>query len=190
MVKKASGGRLSRQDWVAAGIAAVTEGGIDALAVEPLAARMGTTKGSFYWHFADRAELVGAVLEVWEQLATAAVVEELGRITGARERLRALLEVVFRDADEDRFEHALHTAAARPEVAAVLARVTATRLSFLTDLFLALGLPRARAHDRARIAYAAYLGHLQLRALDPLGEPSARAVRLYADELLAVLAPT
>ena len=75
-------------------------------------------------------------------------------------------------------------------MAATLARVTAARLDFLTDLVLALGLTRARAHDRARIAYAAYLGHLQLRTLDPVGEPAPPAVRRHADELLAVLATT
>ena len=190
MVKKTTGGRLTRHDWVHAGIGAVIDSGIDALAVEPLAARMGTTKGSFYWHFADRAELVTAVVEAWEQLATAAVVDELGQVTDPRERLRMLLGIVFRDADEDRFEHAVHAAATHPQVATALARVTAARLAFLADLFLALGLTRARAHDRARIAYAAYLGHLQLRTLDPVGEPSPEAVRRYADELLAVLTAT
>ncbi|KGH46888.1 MULTISPECIES: TetR/AcrR family transcriptional regulator [Modestobacter] len=188
MVKKTTGGRLTRHDWVHAGFAAVIDSGIEALAVEPLAARMGTTKGSFYWHFADRAELVTAVLDVWEQLATGAVVDELGQVADPRERLRMLLGVVFRDADEDRFEHAVHSAATHPQVVPALARVTASRVGFLTDLFLELGLPRARAHDRARIAYAAYLGHLQLRRLDPVGEPSPDAVRRYADELLAVLA--
>ena len=189
MVKKAAGGRLSRQDWLHAGINAVIDGGVDALAVEPLAARMGTTKGSFYWHFADRAELVAAVLDVWERLATAAIIDELGQVADPRERLRQLLAVVFRHADEDRFEHAIHAAAPHPLVAPVLARVTATRLAFLTEIFLALDLTPARARDRARITYAAYLGHLQLRMLDPKGEPSPRAVRRYADELLAVLAP-
>lgn len=180
---------MSRHDWVHAGIQAVIDGGVDALAVEPLAARMGTTKGSFYWHFADRAELVDAVLDVWEQLATAAIIDQLGQVDDPRERLGQLLAIVFRDADEDRFEHAVYAGATHPRVAPVLARVTTTRLAFLTSIFLDLGLTPARARDRARIAYSAYVGHLQLRVVDPAGGPSPRAVRRYANELLTMLVP-
>ena len=46
--------RLAREDWVDAALAAIAEGGVAAVAVEPIAARLGTTKGSFYWHFHDR----------------------------------------------------------------------------------------------------------------------------------------
>src|SRR5215207_10572201 len=47
---------LTRQDWAAAGLAALVEGGPDAVAVEPVATRLGATKGSGYWHFTDRAD--------------------------------------------------------------------------------------------------------------------------------------
>ena len=53
--------RLSREAWAAAGLRALTDGGVAAVAVEPLAASLGTTKGSFYWHFSDREELVREV---------------------------------------------------------------------------------------------------------------------------------
>jgi len=187
MVKKAVSGRMSREDWVRVAMAAMATDGLDALAVEPLAKRIGTTKGSFYWHFADRAELVDAVLAAWERLATQAIIDELGSVADATERLRRLLAIVFRDAEEDRIEHAVHAAGAHPQVAPVLARVTQARLGFLETIFRDLGLTPARGRDRARITYAAYLGHLQLRAIDPDGGPSARAVQRYADELLAVL---
>ena len=188
MVKRAAGGRLSREDWVQAAIVAVADAGVDGIAVEPLAARMGTTKGSFYWHFADRAELVAAVLDEWERLATQAIIDELAQVDDPRERLARLLAVVFRDDMENRFELAAHAASAHPQFGPVLARVTAARLAFLARIFDDLGLTPARARDRARITYAAYLGHLQLAVLDPTG-PSPRSVRRYADELLAVLVP-
>lgn len=55
--------RLSRADWIEAATRFGVERGFDDLAVEPLAARLGTTKGSFYWHFANRADLLDAVME-------------------------------------------------------------------------------------------------------------------------------
>ena len=61
------GRRLSPQDWIDAALAAIAAGGLAAVAVEPLAARLGTTKGSFYWHFASRDALLKAALANWEQ---------------------------------------------------------------------------------------------------------------------------
>ncbi len=56
--------RLDADAWIAAAFDALAEGGIDAVRVEPLATALGITKGSFYWHFADRRALLDAMLEV------------------------------------------------------------------------------------------------------------------------------
>jgi len=50
--------QAGNDDWVEAARSAMVEGGIDAVAVEPLARRLGVTKGSFYWHFKDRRALL------------------------------------------------------------------------------------------------------------------------------------
>ena len=57
--------RLGRGDWLAAAKAALAESGVDAVRVEPLAHRLGITKGTFYWHFRDRPALPAALLEEW-----------------------------------------------------------------------------------------------------------------------------
>lgn len=44
----------SRESWVAAGLQALVEGGVEAVAVEPIAKTLGVTKASFYWHFESR----------------------------------------------------------------------------------------------------------------------------------------
>src|SRR3546814_18257468 len=52
-------GRLSAEDWAQAALDLIAEHGVAAVAVEPLARRLGVTKGSFYWHFpSDRKSVV------------------------------------------------------------------------------------------------------------------------------------
>src|SRR6266571_4302142 len=50
--------RLSQDDWVDAAVQVLLHEGPDGVAVQPLARRLKTTKGSFYWHFSSREELL------------------------------------------------------------------------------------------------------------------------------------
>ena len=58
--------RLSADDWAQAALDMIAEQGVGSVAVEPLARRLGVTKGSFYWHFPSRDALLQAALERWE----------------------------------------------------------------------------------------------------------------------------
>lgn len=154
---------LTREDWAEAGLTALAEQGLRGVAVEPLARRLGATKGSFYWHFADRAELLDATLELWERRETADVIERVEAIADPRERLVALGSGAYAGAARGNAHAAVVAAAGDPRVAAVLARVTRRRLELLTRLYADLGLAPADADRRARLAYALYLGIEQLR---------------------------
>ena len=70
--EKSKATRLDTAAWIAAAFDALAEGGIDAVRVEPLAKALGITKGSFYWHFADRRALLDAMLAAWMQGRVAA----------------------------------------------------------------------------------------------------------------------
>ncbi len=96
MVRRVTARRLDRDDWVAAGLAALERGGVEAVAIVPLARELGVTRGSFYWHFASRDELLGAVLERWEHEHCDAVLDALARIADPRARLSAMLERAVR----------------------------------------------------------------------------------------------
>ena len=65
---------LTAADWTEAALDALARGGLPAVAVEPLAKELGATKGSFYWHFADRQALMAATLELWERRDTDRVI--------------------------------------------------------------------------------------------------------------------
>jgi AcrR family transcriptional regulator len=159
---------LSREDWAGAALAALAGDGLAGVAVEPLARRLGASKGSFYWHFRDRGELIAATLELWERRDTTEVIAALETIPDPRERLRQLARSAFvRAAAGHDAQPGVLAAAADPRVAPVLERVTRTRLAFLERQFQALGLDPAAARARARMAYALYVGLGDLRRATP-----------------------
>jgi AcrR family transcriptional regulator len=172
---------LTTGDWTRAALDALARGGLAAVAVEPLAKDLGTTKGSFYWHFADRNALIAAALAQWEERDTDLVISAIERGDDARTRLRNLLQLVFgavrsgSGAGAGSVELALQANASDPLVAASLGRVTERRLAYLTTLFAELGLSPARARDRALLAYSAFLGHAQLAHATPGVLPNGRA---------------
>ena len=176
------GERLSAVDWTVAALAALAEGGLAAVAVEPLAARLGATKGSFYWHFAGRDALVAAMLERWERTDTENVITAIEAEPDLVARLRLLLTHALDGGA--RVELALQPAATHPLVAPVLARVTRRRLDYLTDVFTGLGFDPTRARERSVLAYTAYLGHAQLTAI-PDAAPDA--LPRYVESVIAVL---
>jgi len=180
--------RLTADDWVTAALAALGEGGVDAVAVEPLAARLGATKGSFYWHFKDRDALAKAALELWERQQTDAVISDLARISDPVARLRALFDLVLtHPGDEEDPVVALFRDASNPRVAEALERVTQRRIDYITAQLVEAGTERPEAQRRAVVAYAAYVGWWQLRTVVPSATPRGSQARPYAKLLEALL---
>lgn len=175
--------RLTAQDWVDAACAALADGGVAAVAVEPLAARLGTTKGSFYWHFPGREALVEAALANWERVETDAVIA-LGDAEPDRlARMRSLLALALEPPGAS-VELALQPVAHHPLVAPVLARVTRRRLEYLGATFHDLGFDPEEAARRSLLVYTAYLGHAQLAHATPDLLPELAG---YVDWVVATL---
>jgi AcrR family transcriptional regulator len=165
--RPAAAARLRPEDWAEAALEALSEGGMKAVAVEPLATRLGTTKGSFYWHFADRRALLAAALELWEQQHTEALIAALERQPDPAARLQHLLELVVRYSQQDRVELALLASADDALVGPALRRVTERRIGYVRSLYEELGQPRVDAERSALLAVSTYLGHLQLAHVVP-----------------------
>jgi AcrR family transcriptional regulator len=181
--------RLTRDDWITAALGAIAAGGLAAVAVEPLAARLGATKGSFYWHFENREALLEAAIRRWEKETTTDVAEEItaGHDTPASQFRRLVVSVIER-AEQDRVGPALLSSATHPAVAPALERVTAARLILITTVLRHLGFPPAEARRRALLAYSAYLGHGQLAHSTPGVLPATRAGRrAYLDDAIHAL---
>lgn len=172
--------RLSRDEWVDAAYERFSESGLDAVAVEPIARAIGATKGSFYWHFADRAALVDAVLERWEQLETDSVVTHVDETDDPRVRLERLVWVITHRTPQRGGEATLYTAAERNGVAATVARVTERRVTYIARLLEARGLDADEARRRAITLVAAVVGYQQLVSpgWDPHDPPERIAASL------------
>jgi AcrR family transcriptional regulator len=182
---------LSKDDWVRAALFAIADGGAAAVAVEPLAARLHATKGSFYWHFRNREQLIAEALEFWEREETDTVIAALAPIPDPVERLRRLVAVAFGDEADDAAGQAdvgLLAAAHDPVVGPVLRRVADKRLDFLEDIFNEIGFAAGEARQRARIAYSAFLGWFELRRVarhrTPLGPEREAYERTILDLVL------
>jgi AcrR family transcriptional regulator len=179
---------LSSADWIAAAMDAIVEDGIAAVAIEPLAVRLGATKGSFYHHFANRDALIVAALEDWEAAQTEAVIERLELIPDPGERLRAVVAAAFADRPGGVRDAALLAAATHPFVKPVVERVTQRRLGYFTQAYRQLGLPKARARQRATMLYLSYIGVFDCLRLG-LAELSDAELAAHANEVLSTLIP-
>jgi len=83
-------------------------------------------RSGFYWHFADRAELIAATLELWEQLATTETIDRIQSIPDPRERLTALAAGAYAGAARGNAYAAVLAAVSDPRIQNVLERVTRT----------------------------------------------------------------
>jgi AcrR family transcriptional regulator len=180
---------LTREEWVRAATNLIAQEGVQAVAVEPLALGLGVTKGSFYWHFKNRDELIHAALEGWEQDQSADVVARYAAIADPRRRLRVLLFAAFEDVENGKFFAALAVSSGDPRVQPYLRRATERRLAFGVEAFQALGLSESEARERALLAYAAYAGYFQLLRTTPEAVAAVTDLSGYVRRLAEALVP-
>src|SRR5262249_49710191 len=107
-----AGEHLRAGDWEDAALEALGSSGLAAVNGQWLARTLGVTKGSFYWHFADREALLKATLARWEESYTERVIAALDAIAEPRRRLEQLLAGVTASKRAWRVHVALGAAAA------------------------------------------------------------------------------
>jgi AcrR family transcriptional regulator len=87
---------LGTQEWLRAARLALLRGGPDEVRVERLARDLRVTKGSFYWHFKDRQELLELLLREWEDEFPEMISQVRGR--RGRDAFEFLLRLVVQQA--------------------------------------------------------------------------------------------
>lgn len=182
--------RLSADDWAQAALDLIAEQGVSAVAVEPLARRLGVTKGSFYWHFPSRDALLQAALERWEVGEQENIFGSLEKVADPRERLRALFQLVGHEVKPHIIYSELLKALDHPAVQPVIDRISQRRLDYLVAMFRQAGLQRTDATHRARLAYAAYVGFLQLSLQLQQPRMTSEEFEAYLEHVISTLIPT
>lgn len=157
----ASSAPLDAAAWVEAAFDALAEGGIDAVRVDPLAKRLGVTRGSFYWHFKDRDALHTAVLKEWRKRQSYRVATRIeSRTSAPDERLRQTLALPNspRAKRAAAIELAIRLWARRDtEAVKAVRHIDRVRLSYYAKLYGEMGAAPAEARRRAFMFYAALM---------------------------------
>jgi len=182
---------LTADAWASAALDAIARSGLQGVAVEPLARHLGVTKGSFYWHFANREALLERTLQLWEKQETDEVLNHAQQAATPHERVQRLIGEVNASKRASRIYQALSSATGDPMIAACVRRVSERRLKFLQDSYADLGLSAHDAREWALLTYSVFLGTLQIRRDIPDEWPAADqpAFKDYIKFLMGALIP-
>jgi AcrR family transcriptional regulator len=171
--------RLTRDDWLDAAFMAVVDGGFDQARVLVIAEKLGVTRGSFYWHFSDHADLITSLLKRWEMREI-----ELDKRLQADDTedpkadLERLLDAALAHAGVDleniRFELALRGLGRRDAtVASMLVGIDAGRMNLFEQKFLRLTGDTKTAGELAVLFYLVIAGGHQALSR-PTSPPQAK----------------
>jgi AcrR family transcriptional regulator len=154
--------RLSRDDWLKAALD-MCEKGINAVKVAPLAADLGVTTGSFYWHFKNQRELLEALLDYWEREMTDTAIEAARQFTGSpSDRILDLMALVM-TSKFARYDLAiLHWAQSDAKTRRVFNRVLKKRFEFAAWMFAQAGFSDEQAEIRGRMMVIYMMGESTL----------------------------
>ena len=176
---------LQKRDWVIAARKLLIRRGIANVKVEPLAAAMAVTTGSFYWHFAGRQELHDALLKDWYDTNTAPFYEAV-KAAGSDPRRQYLaffgVWVFERDFDP-RYDQAIRDwARTSKRVGDLLREVDGARIRLLLEIFENFGYSGLHAEMRARVTYYHQLGYYAMHVKEAR-ERRFELAPFYADIL-------
>lgn len=176
---------LSRHDWTLAARDAFVRGGVHAVKVDRLADRLGVTRGSFYHHFRNRADLLAALFELWrtQNVAPFEAIARADHLAGWG-RLEKVVELWL---EETLFDPALESAVrdwAREarRVADAIRAADAGRIELLRQAYREMGFPDDEAFVRARVTYFHQVGYYTLAIRESKAE-RRRLLPLYLEVL-------
>jgi AcrR family transcriptional regulator len=204
MMAAVKNAQLTREDWIAIAREALIASGVDDVKVDVLARRLKVTRGSFYWHFKSRQELLNALLEDWEanNRREIAVIEALVETEG-----NGMLTELFRiwlgeDPSFPAFDIAIRAWARKaPAVLKLMREIDEAWIALFQAHLERVGMTAPESFVRARIMYFHQVGYFALAINEGLADRVKLAPYYYAaltglqppeglaDDLLALAQP-
>jgi AcrR family transcriptional regulator len=161
--------------------------------VDTLAGQLGVTRGSFYWHFRDREDLLRRVLQAWAERSTAQLTNRLASARdNPRERLRDVISLPFRGraaARAARIELAIRAWARRDEMARqAVDEADASRIAYHALVFAALGFAEPEARMRAFVLYSYEVAESLMHRQGTAADRQARSA--FIEQLMQLPLPS
>lgn len=162
--------QLQRFDWLQQALEIFVAEGIDAVRITRLADDLGVTRGSFYWHFANRDDLIEALVRFWQDKNTDAIERSVAAVDSLADGILNFFETCL---DSERFDPRLDLAirewARRSKrIRRLLDSEDAARIEALRRFYLRFDYPMPAALIRARVLYYAQIGFYALETGEPL----------------------
>lgn len=154
--------RLTREQWLARSLEILSEGGPGELRIDNITGKMNLTKGSFYWHFKNRADYIENLAKYWDQWSNDTVIKRVNAMdSDTVSKMKALIETVIGEnlgAYDAAVQMLIHK---EPQIAPIVTKGFIKRLKFLNTLFKQLGLKGKELESRTRL----FVGYFVLDAI-------------------------
>lgn len=166
---------LTESDWVEAATDILVRENVRGIRIDTLCQKLGVTKGSFYWHFKTRADLLTAMLKSWQRRMTLNVIQTISRTneTGFS-RLRNLMALprMPRSPAFAQVEMSIRDWGRRVDLPReAVEEVDHIRLEYFAELFRTEGFSEEEARSRAYLSYCLMMGDSILhKTLKPLSD--------------------
>lgn len=169
--------QLTPADWIAAATHVLRDKSIDAVRVDVLAKVLNVTRGSFYWHFKDRNDLLERVLQRWRDTATEQIIQRFEK-KPPEQRICEFLTLPFHGQTAQNaasIELAIRAWARRGALARqAVETIDSDRLAYIAQCFSELGFSPEEAKMRAFLVYGYMVNESLLRTQGSEQERYAR----------------
>ena len=164
--------RFTREIWIANAREQLVEGGIGDVKIDRLARKMHVTRGSFYWHFENREDLLDALLNDWETRNYFEIAQVKARWARTEPDMTEIVAIwIGEDPAFPAFDMAIRVWARKSSpVSGSVRRIDEQWIALLQELFTKGGYGEVESLVRARISYFHQIGYYALGLEEDISE--------------------
>ena len=176
--------RVSKDQWLQAALESLIENGVNGIAVERLAIKLGTSKSGFYWHFKNRDDLLDHILTYWETEYTDTVINNISHMDESAEKKLQITSDMIMEHQLGRYDMAFRTWGNEDNaVRKRIKKIDRKRLNYISGLFSELGFREKEPETRASL-FILYHAYIHSMFLDDSATKRKRKLLAYNKLLL------